>query len=312
MRTLLARLPERATAIGALVLTSALWGSNAVVARDLLGSLSPAALTWLRWLVFLSLLGPLVWKERAAIVRALREHPGALTLFALIGFAPQNLLTYSGLARSSAINFGVLNSAIPVMIFALLAWRTRRMPTRLEGAGLALSIAGVLLIIARGDVGALARLQFSGADLAILLGMGVWSVYTIKLAARTIPLSFPAFCFAAGLIGFALLAPAVAYDAWARGLPRLTPGTLAGVAYIGALPSLAATLLYGYGVARVGPAQAGVFTHLVPVFGSLLAVALIGEHLHAYHAVGFAFVAGGALLCCLRPAPAVVPTTRSA
>ncbi len=312
MRTLLARLPERTTAIGALVLTSALWGSNAVVARGLLDDLSPAALTWLRWLVFLSLLAPLVWKERAEIVRALREHPGSLTVFALIGFAPQNLLTYSGLARSSAINFGVLNSAIPVMIFALLAWRTRRMPTRLEGTGLALSIVGVLLIIGHGDLAALARLQFNGADIAILVGMGVWSVYTIKLASRKIPLSFPAFCFAAGLVGFALLAPAALYDTIVRGLPRPSFATLAGVAYIGALPSLAATLMYGYGVARIGPAQAGVFTHLVPVFGSLLAVVLIGEHLHAYHAVGFALVAGGAILCCLRPAPAPVPTTRSA
>jgi len=60
-------------------------------------------------------------------------------------------------------------------------------------------------------------------------------------------------------------------------------------------------LLFAHGIRRVGPVQAGLFTHLVPVFAALLATLLLGERLHAFHAAGFALVAGGAILGCLRP-----------
>ncbi|HEY3584348.1 MAG TPA: DMT family transporter, partial [Casimicrobiaceae bacterium] len=74
---------------------------------------------------------------------------------------------------------------------------------------------------------------------------------------------------------------------------------LTGILYIGLLPSLAATLLWTFGVARLGAVRAGVFTHLVPVFAALFAVTFLGEKLRAYHALGFVLVAGGALVCCL-------------
>ena len=96
---------------------------------------------------------------------------------------------------------------------------------------------------------------------------------------------------------------AAANGARATSATRLSPATAAGVVYLGALPTLAAMLLYGFGISRIGPVQAGIFTHLVPVFAALFAVLSIGEHLHAFHAVGFALVAGGAVVCCLMPSP---------
>jgi drug/metabolite transporter (DMT)-like permease len=284
LRGRLDSLPPRAVAFAALVVTAALWGSNAVVARGLL-------------------LAPFVWKERAAIVLALRRETVPLALFALIGFAPQNTLVYMGLSGTTAINMGLLNSAVPVMIIALVAARLRRPPGLLEGLGLALSVCGVLLIVAHGNLRALAHLDFSSYDLVVLAGMAIWAVYTIKLGERRIALSFPAFCFAAAVVGVAWVIPAMAWEVATRGWPAISPATAAGVVYLGALPTLAAMLLYGYGIARIGVVQAGIFTHLVPVFAALFAVLLIGEHLHAFHAVGFALVAGGAVVCCLMPSP---------
>ena len=111
----------RAKAYGALVLTAVLWGSSAVTARGLLDGLTPAALAALRWIVVLAALLPFVWRERAAIASAYSHDFRALAVFALVGFAPQTYLIYLGLVGSSAINLGLLNSAIPVLIVVVAA-----------------------------------------------------------------------------------------------------------------------------------------------------------------------------------------------
>ena len=296
---------SRSSAYGALVLTAALWGSSAVTARGLLDTMSPVALTALRWIVVLAALAPFVWRERAAIAHALASDTRTLAVFALVGFAPQTLLVYVALEGTTAINLALFNSAIPVLIVAIAALLHHRRPRALELAGLALSLAGVVAIVARGRWSTLASLSVNPHDLLVLVGMGVWAYYTVRLADRAPALSFPAFMFAAGTLGLAMIAPVAAWEALARGIALPSASALAGVAYLALLPTLVAMLLFAHGIARVGPVQAGLFTHLVPVFGAVLATLLLGERLQPFHAVGFALVAGGAALGCLKPEPAL-------
>jgi len=294
---------SRAGAYGALVLTAALWGSSAVAARGLLDSLPPVALAYLRWSVVLLLLLPFAWPERAAIAAALRAHPLAYATLAALGFAPQTCIVYFGLVGSSATLLGLLNSAIPVMIVALLAaWRGRR-PRPLEMAGLTLSLCGVAFILARGDLSALVTLRFSPSDLLLLAAMVVWALYTIKLTERPGTLSLPAFIFIGALLGEVFAFPLLIAEWAAKGPPLLETSHALGVLYLGTFPTLIAMLLFGYGLIRVGPVQAGIFTHLVPVFTAIFAAAILGERLQPFHAAGFVLVAGGAVLCCLRPDP---------
>lgn len=292
---------SRALPYGALVLTSALWASSAVSARGLLDSLAPAWLAALRWIVVLVALAPFAWRDRHAIADAYARHFRSLAAFAVVGFAPQTTLVYLGLVGTSAINLGLLNSAIPVLIVAIAAALHHRRPRPLELAGIALSLAGVVVIVARGRLSTLASLAINGHDLVILVGMGVWAYYTVRLARRDDGLRFPAFMFAAGLLGLAMIAPALAYEAATHRIAMPSPAAWAGVAYLGVLPTLVAMMMFAWGVRHVGPVQAGLFTHLVPVFAALFATLVLGETLHAFHAAGFALVAGGAILGCLRP-----------
>jgi len=291
---------SRAQAYAALVLTAALWGSSAVTARGLLDSLSPAWVASLRWIVVLAVLAPFVWRDRAAIAKAMARDLPSLAVFALVGFAPQTYLIYLGLVGSSAINLGLLNSAIPVLIVAVAAILHHRRPRPLELAGIALSLTGVVVIIARGQWSTLASLAFNGHDLVMLFGMGVWAYYTVRLARRDDGLPFPAFMFAAGVLGMAMIAPALVYDAAMNRIAMPSASAWLGVAYLGVLPTLVAMLLFAYAIRNVGPVQSGLFTHLVPVFSAVLAMLFLGEQLHAFHAAGFALVAGGAILGCLR------------
>jgi drug/metabolite transporter (DMT)-like permease len=293
----------RGAAYAALVLTALLWGSSAVVARGLLDALPPVTLAFLRWTVVLLGLLPFAWPERVAMRAALRTHFRDYAALALFGFAPQTCLVYFGLIGTTATLLGLLNSAIPVAIVAMLAaWRGRR-PRRLEAVGLAVSLTGVAFILSNGDPSALFALRFNPSDLLLIAGMGIWALYTIKLVERPDHLSLPAFIFLAALLGVAFASPLLIFELAVNGLPSIGAPQLLGVLYLGTLPTLFAMLLFSYGVARVGAVQAGIFTHLVPVFTALLAAAFLGERLQAFHAAGFVLVAGGAVLCCLRPDP---------
>jgi drug/metabolite transporter (DMT)-like permease len=303
LSTTLAFPRSRGAAYGALLFTAALWGSSGVMARGLLDQIPPVALVYLRWLVVLAGLLPFAWPERTAMIDELRTHSGGYARLALVGFAPQTCLVYFGLVGSTATVLGLLNSAIPVMIVALMAVLRGRQPRPLEAVGLALSCAGVAFILARGDARALLSLRFQPSDLMLLAGMAVWAYYTIKLSERPSHLSLPAFMFLAASLGLVLAAPLLVYELVQRGVPRIGTNELLGIVYLGTLPTLVAMLLFGHAVVRVGAVQGGIFTHLVPVFTAAFAAAFLGERLEPYHAAGFVLVAGGAILCCLRPEP---------
>ena len=97
-----------------------------------------------------------------------------------------------------------------------------------------------------------------------------------------------------------MIVPALAVDAALGRLATPSASAWVGIAYLGVLPTLVAMLLFAFAIRHVGPVQAGLATHPVPVFSAVLAVLFLGERLHAFHAAGFALVAGGAILGCLR------------
>jgi drug/metabolite transporter (DMT)-like permease len=289
-------LRSRFPAYAALIVTTALWGSNGTVARPLDAAMGPFTLSVLRWVVVLAVLLPFVWSERAAMLCLLRGQLGLMVGFGLLGGALQSGLIYAGLAGSTAIHLGLLNSAIPVLIILISwIWHARR-PRALEGAGLAVSLAGVLLILAHGDLVALLHLDFGVGDLLMLAGMVNWAFYTIKLRQRPESLSLFGFAFLLALVGIVLAFPAIVAETILRGPPQLGWSEVASLAYIGLLPTLAGMLLFTYGVERAGPVRAGIFVHFMPVFATVFAVLVLGEAFHAYHALGFVLVAGGALL----------------
>jgi len=299
---------SRALAYAALVCTTALWGSNGVVSRAMMDTIPPVVMASARWAVVFVVLLPLIWPERRAIAHALRHEWKLLLSLSLLGSAPQSALVYTGLSASTAIHLGLLNSTIPVLIILISwGWYARR-PRRLEATGLGISLVGVLLILAHGDLSSLLHLEFNHGDLLMLGAMVVWALYTLRLKDRPQSLSVFAFVFALSLIGELLTLPFAAYQ-WLHSNPiHLGAREWLGLLYIGAVATLVSTVLFSYGVERVGAVRAGILIHLMAVFSSLFAALFIGERLFVYHALGFVMVAGGAILGCIRPEPVLSST----
>ncbi len=293
--------PSRLPAYGALVLTMALWGSNPSISRLVLDAVPPVALAWSRWFVVLLAVSPMVWPERQAMGAALRSEWKTLLSFGLLAGAPQSVVIYKGLEWSSAVNLGLFNSAIPVLILVLGALFWGKPIRRLEAGGIGVSLAGVLVILFQGSTEKALAFAFNLGDVVLFAGMVLWALYTLKLVDRPRTLSPPALVFLIAALGLLAATPLLVVEALVVHPPRLDGLTTLALVYIGLGPTLGAMLCFNYGVERVGAVRAGVLVHLMPVFASIFAVVLLGEQVHLFHAAGFGLVAGGALLALKAP-----------
>ena len=161
-----------------------------------------------------------------------------------------------------------------------------------EAAGILLSFAGVLGIVAHGEMQRLRDLTLNVGDLWILASVLAWSAYTLLLSRRP-PVHPLAFLTAISATGLICLFPFYLWE-MAQGRHIIpTPGALAGVVYTGVFPAFLGYILWNRGVAEVGPARAGLFMHLVPAFGILLSMIFLGETPALYHAAGITLILAG-------------------
>ena len=275
-----------------LTLTMLMWGGNAVASRLAVGEVSPLTFTFLRWTVPVAILG-------AALREQLLEHRFELIqrwptvlMMGTLGLTVFNALMYVAAHHTTAVNITILQGSMPVFVLvgALLFYGTRIHGWQM--IGMAVTLLGALLVATRADPATLTSFSFNIGDLWMLAACGLYAGYTVALRAKP---DVPGLVFFAALAGVALLTsvPLMAYEV-ATG--TVTWPTLRGwliVLYVGLFPSFVSQVLFMRGVELIGPGRAGLFVNLVPIFGALLAVLILGEPFAAYHGVGLALVLGG-------------------
>lgn len=286
----------RAIAYLLLTLTVLFWSGNWVVGRWIRDDVPPIALSFWRWAIAFACLLPWAWPQLRAQRREIARHWKVLAMLGLFGGACHNALTYIGLAHTTATNGVLLASATPIMILGL-SWALLGKRLRLaEWLGVALSFAGVLAILAQGELARLLALRPNAGDLWVLLAMLFWALYTVLLAHRPPSLHALAFLAAVTLWGLAGLAP---FYLWEMASGKLiVPGVpaFAAIAYAGIFPAALGFIFWNRAVAEVGGNRAGQFMHLMPAFGTLLSMGFLGEMPHAYHAAGIGLILAGIFL----------------
>ncbi|MBE9558434.1 MAG: DMT family transporter [Proteobacteria bacterium] len=275
-----------------LVFTTFCWGGNAVLGRMAVGEISPMALVTARWLG-ISLI--LLLFARRHIQRdwpALRPHLLLIATLGVLGFTVFNALFYVAAHYTTAVNIGIIQGSIPMIILfgAFMAYRTRI--TWLQIAGAALTVIGVVIVGSGGSLARLAALAINFGDVLIFGACILYAGYTVALRKRP-PASalglFAGMAFAA----FAASLPLVFAEA-SLGLFQW-PSTAGWIIVIlvTLFPSFLAQIAFIQGVTLIGPGRAGVFVNLVPVFASILAVVLLDEPFEVFHAVALGLVLGG-------------------
>lgn len=272
------------------------WASVFVLGRGTRDTIPPMALTVLRHVVSIAVLLPFAWGPLRSQWRlALKALPWITVLGIMaIGLFPALLLL--ALGRTTALNGSLINSVQPVMTMALAYLVYREPAGARQVLGIAASLGGVLVIITGGNPLAIGTIGLNVGDLVIVLCLFLWSLYSIGL--RHIPPVLHPNILALGVIacGLPFSVPFFVIEASAGHLPSMDWPTAATIVYFGVFPSALALLFWNRGVAALGPNRSGVFIHLIPVFGALMAIGLLGEEPRGFHAIGIAFVVVGIAL----------------
>ncbi len=282
-----------------LTLTVLFWSGNFVLGRGIRELIPPVSLNFWRWtgaLVILMPFGfPRVRRQKDLIFR----HWKYLVLMSIPSVAVFNAFIYKALHSATAMNTVLVNAMVPVFI-ALLAWAIfrDRLTTR-QVAGVAISFAGLLFIIAKGDFSVLTTLNFSEGDLWTL-GAGIsWAIYSVMLRKRPPQLDLIAFLTVIVFFGLVFLSPFYVWELTEKGGFKLEPASYASIAYVCVFPSVVAYIFWNRAVLMVGPNKAGIFFHLMPVFSIVLASVFLGERLYAFHLTGMVLIFAGIALTTL-------------
>jgi drug/metabolite transporter (DMT)-like permease len=292
--------PSRLSAFLLLALANLLWAGNWIAGRALRDSFDPITLNFSRWLIAVLALAPFALPALRGKGALLRRHAGILLALSLAGIAVFQSIVYLGLRSTTAVNAVLINSSMPLFILVCSWMLDRERASSRQIAGMLLSASGILIILSRGRAGALLELELHAGDVWILLAMPVWGLYSVLLKRRPEELGGLPFLFVIAVAGLLMLAPAAAAVALQAPFELPTAAEALGVVYIGLFASVVAFICWNWGVAVVGANAAGFTIHLVPAFGTVLAILFLGESFAGFHAAGIATILAGVLLASFR------------
>lgn len=278
-----------------LVLPPLFWAGNVVLARGVIDLIPPVTMSFWRWFAALLLILPFTWKQCLHDWPVARKSWRLLGLVSFFGVACFNTLLYTAVHTTTALNCALIQAVMPAAIVVISFLLDRERISVLQGFGIILSILGATVIVLRGESGRIAELSFVRGDLIMAAAVILYALYTVLVRRRPPlhPLSFLTYTM---LIGVAMLLPLYAWESLRTPALRVSTDVVLSIGYIAVFPSILAYLCWNRGIGMIGANRAGLYINLIPVFASLLAVALLGETVHLYHLAGVLLVFSGMFL----------------
>jgi drug/metabolite transporter (DMT)-like permease len=285
-----------------LVLMALFWAANIVLARYVVGRIPPFALTFIRWAGTFLVLAPFAWPHLQRDWPVLRKQIPFLLVMAFTGFAGNNGFAYWGLQHTEALNGLLIQSSGPlfVALWALVLFGVRL--TTGQAIGIATSLIGVIVIVLHGKLTTLADVEFNIGDIGVVLGLVVLGLYSALIPRRPPVHALSMMTVTTGLAALMVL-PLMACETIMGQSLTWDRLTLCTSVFIVIFPSALAYTFYNRGIELIGPNRAAPFIHLVPMFGSVMAIGLLGEQLHLYHLAGYVLVLTGVAIAA-RKTPA--------
>jgi len=273
-------------------LATLFWGGNSVAGKLAVGHVSPMVIVIFRWV---SVMVALYFFNREQIKEdwpVMRSRMPYLLFLGALGFTGFSVSLYYALIYTSAINASILQGGTPLVVFAASYVLYSSRITVEQAVGFLISFVGVLVIAAHGELDNLIGLNINFGDALILVAIIGYGIYTAALRSKP-PMHWTSLmfvlCLGASISSFPMLVLEIAQGAAI--FPDLQ-GWLV-LAYIVIFPTLLGQVFYIRAVELIGGNRAGLFINLLPLWGAVLAVVLLGEAFHLFHAVALALILAG-------------------
>lgn len=284
--------------LGLLLLPPLLWAGNSILGSVVADRVPPITLNFFRWLLAMLLLLP--WGWRLLLPSSVMwPYWRRYAVLGLLGVGCYNSFQYLALHTSTPINVTLVASSVPVFMLAMGAVWFKQRITRRQMLGAALSIAGVLCVLGRGDWQTLLQVELVIGDVYVLIAVLCWALYSWLLSQPKDPPEIRSnwvnFLMAQIVFGVLWCGLCTALEWQLSDNPHIDWGwpLYAALLYVALGPAILAYRSWGLGIQRVGPNIAGFFANLTPLFAAVMSTVLLGDAPQTYHAAAFLLIAGG-------------------
>lgn len=282
-----------------LVLAPLFWGGNVVAAKLVVGEIDPFLLLASRCVLATLFIFPFAFRHLQADWAVVRRSWPIVMAFGAIGYALFNVFLYVGLQTTTAVNSAIEQASLPMLILGanFIVFRVRARPIQI--VGVLLAISGVVLTATHGDPARLVTLDINIGDGFVILACLAYTAYTLALRFRPKMhiMSFMAVSFSGaaitGVVMLMLFGGGLGQVATLADAPSVV---WAVIAYVAIFPSMFSQVAYARGVELVGANRAAPSHNLIPVFGTLGSVLILGERLEPYHFLAAAIIVGGIVM----------------
>ena len=280
-----------------LILATLFWAGNFTIGKfAFIENIHPYSLAFFRWTLVWIILVPFTYKEFPKIKR---EVKGNLLLFFILGFTSVGIFsafTYNALNHTQVINASLFNTAIPVSIILVCFLLKIEKTNIFQILGVILSLIGVLFIITKADVELLKSLDFNKGDLTMVIAMLSWATYSALLKKKKYELTQISLLQVVITFGLLFLVPIYFIEMKMGYLIKLEKPFYLTLTYVVLFPGLASFFFWIKGIAIIGANRAGIFLHLMPIFGAVMAMIVFDEKFMFYHFLGAIFIFSGIIL----------------
>lgn len=265
------------------------WAGNSIIGRAVHAQLPSVGLAFWRWFFAATILLPWSWRFVSKDWIQIRQHWRIMLLLSALGVSSYSTLLYKGLQFTTAINALLMQSIIPLTVVILSYVLFQERLTIRQVIGVVISFLGVILIISKGDWHTLIKLSLNLGDILVLIAAISYAFYTVLLRLRPSihPLSFLLITFFLGAVS---LLPLYIQEMASGNTMPIEKVTFFTLGYVSFFPSILGYLFYNRGIEIVGANRGGLFIHLIPLFGSLMAVAFLDETFQWFHCISFLLI----------------------
>ncbi|ADZ92478.1 DMT family transporter [Marinomonas mediterranea] len=277
------------------LLSIVFWSGNYVLGRITLNQgMDPYTMSFLRWLLACAFLLPFTYKAILRERQIIKDCLPLLILMGGLGVCNYNLFLYIALTTTTVTNAVLLNSLMPILIMLVARILLGSRTSPLQNLGIAISTIGAAVIVSRGSIDTLLHLTITHGDMWVVAAVSSWALYSVLLSKRPKAMSLYAFFSVTAIIGTLIQAPI--YLAFGtHSVAELTANNWLVLLYMASFASIAAFICWNKGIEKIGPASAGHFIHLMPIFSVALSIPLLGETLETFHLLGVIFILSGIL-----------------
>ena len=282
-----------------LVLAPLFWGGNVVAAKLVVGEIDPFLLLACRCVLATTFILPFAWRHLKRDWAVVRKTWPVLMAYGVVGYALFNAFLYIGLKYTTAVNSAIEQASLPMLILGanFIVFRVRA--RLIQIIGVILAIAGVILTATHRDPSRLLTMDINIGDGFVILACLAYTAYTLALRFRpqVDMMSFMAVSFAGAAISAVIML--ALFGGGLGQLATLSDASLtvwAVIAYVAIFPSMFSQVAYARGVELVGANRAAPSHNLIPVFGTLGSVIILGERLMPYHFLAAGIIVSGIVL----------------